>query len=272
MSLTPGTPSYIRALNTALRASLEALEDYLKKEKQRRKRSAKEVTEKREEDMDSDDEMEDKSYESEELEKCNEGEEERSQSMVKLSGSNMGGGSDGEYEELARRVWERTQRTQELAGPDESITNSDKHINEEHQNEPTVSDDDEAEDQEVHSQEPFPSASATTDDNVIILTDSDRAPDGNYMPSESSETQESLGSEQFPSEDTASSQELRELLIGVVEVIDRQNCEPGSFLDGNKELPCKAKIQEFIRERESEGYRGGIVGRSERQIPERRRR
>ena len=35
-------------------------------------------------------------------------------------------------------------------------------------------------------------------------------------------------------------------MIGVVEVIGRENCDSGSFLDYETELPWKREIQNFI--------------------------
>lgn len=43
------------------------------------------------------------------------------------------------------------------------------------------------------------------------------------------------------------SEEQKDLLIGVVEVIRRENCDFGSFLDHQVELPWKKQIQNFSK-------------------------
>lgn len=104
--------------------------------------------------------------------------------------------------------------------------------------------------EEVHSsrsQDLFQRTPSTNkDQEVIVLTESDRDSDIDYIPGGSG-TDES--SDSCSSESSILSEERKDLLIGVVEVIGRENCDSGSFLDFQAELPWKKICQQ-----ESQGY------------------
>ena len=72
----------------------------------------------------------------------------------------------------------------------------------------------------------------------IVVTDSDRDSDADYIPGGSG-TDES--SDSCSPDSSNISEERKDLLIGVVEVIGRENCDSGSLLD--KELPEKKQTR-----------------------------
>ena len=93
---------------------------------------------------------------------------------------------------------------------------------------------------------------ASTENDVVIILDSDHESDVDYIPDDDSGTQES--SESYPSVNSTVCQEHQDLLSEFVELTGREKCKSGSFLDEEQDLPWKTTVVKFIKERESEGY------------------
>ena len=137
---------------------------------------------------------------------------------------NMELDSDEEYDDLTKRVWEKAQRS-------------------------GGSNNEEVHGQISQSQDFFHRTPCYQEE--IVVTDSDRDSDVDYIPggSGTDESNDSCLSDSY-----ILSEERKDLLIGVVEVIGRENCDSGSFLDYQVELPWKKQIQNFIGQQESQGY------------------
>ena len=86
-----------------------------------------------------------------------------------------------------------------------------------------------------------------SDQEEIVVTNNDSDSDVDYIPGGS-------GTDELndlcPSDSSILSKEQNDLLIGVVEVKGRENCDSGSFLDYQTELPWKKQIQNFIGQQE----------------------
>ena len=126
---------------------------------------------------------------------------------------NMELDSDKEYDNLTKRVWEKAQRS---GGTTIQIS---------------------VDDEEVHgeisqSQDFFQRTPCYQEE--IVVTDSDSDSDVDYIPG-GSRTDESNDS--CSSGSSILSEERKDLLIGVVEVIGRGNCDSGSFFHCQTELP-----------------------------------
>ena len=141
--------------------------------------------------------------------------------------------SDQEYDELTRKVWEETQRSRGIVIPREQTSDSDEEEQGEFEGEGS------------QSGELFKGTlTATTEDEAIILS------------SESDQNSGTDGSsDSYTSQDSTLSQEQHDLLVEVVEVISREQCDSGSLLDVESELPWKETIQKFIFRQERQGYR-----------------
>ncbi|XP_068721523.1 uncharacterized protein [Montipora capricornis] len=153
--------------------------------------------------------------------------------------------SDQEYEELTKRVWKKIQV---LKGEDFHKCHSNNDYRE------TACALMGSDGGKEHSQELLASKCATTEDDVILVSDSgDNESDVTYVPSKSSASLTTADS--CSSQSSIPSQEPRDLLTGVVEAIGKETCERGSFLDRDKDFPWAETIRTFINEREKEGYR-----------------
>ena len=259
--LRPNTPSYVKALNKAPRVSLKQLESYMKNEKKKNKRTKHERRRRQQQESSSDEGSQDTDKKGVTLEKRkrmkegrkikreeNSSDDEKheiegnqamqvlqvaSQQAETVTEENMELDSDKEYDDLTRRVWDKGHRSRGI-----TIQTSDS-------------------EEEVHgqisrSQDFFQRTPSTTEDQeAIVVTESDRDSDIDYIPGGSG-TDES--SDSCSSDSSILPEERKDLLIGVVEVIGRENCDSGSFLDYQTELPWKKKIQNFIGQQESQGY------------------
>ena len=236
--LKPNTPAYIRALDKARRVSLHHLKEAVKNEKERKKVETKQNKRKRKESMnDSDNERQDR---------------------VDERGVKESGNSDQEYDDLSNRVWERIQNTRgKLIARDLDETSSSEAGSEEEELQFRTATCTKT--SAVDHQTGLPPLSlpqtplANTDDEVVILTESDNEPDSDYIPNEDSSKDDS-SEESTPSQDTNLSEEKQELFIGLVETIGRKNIESGSFLDVEGESAWKNAVQSFVRQREYEGH------------------
>lgn len=85
----------------------------------------------------------------------------------------------------------------------------------------------------------------------IVVTNSDSDSDVDYIPGGSG-TDESNDSCSWGS--SILSEEQKDLLIGVVELIGRETCDSGSFFHCQTELPWRKQMQNFIAQQESQGY------------------
>lgn len=244
--LRPNTPSYIKALNKAPRVSLKILEWHLKNEKEKKKRPKDERRKRqhkssrvtleeiklikegrrmmeREENSSGDEKHEIEGN------RVAQGPQVASQRAGTVTEENMELDSDQEYDDLTRRVWEKTQRSRGTTIQTSGIDS----------------------DEEVHgqisqSQDFFQRTPCFHDQEAIVVTDSDSDSDVDYIPG---------GSGVDESHDSSIlSEERKDLLIGVVEVIGRENCDSGSFLDYQTVLPWKKQIQNFISQQERQGY------------------
>ena len=258
--LRPNTPSYIKALNKAPRVSLKILEWHLKNEKEKNKRPRHERR-KRQQESSSDEESQDTDEKRVTLEEskpikegrrmmeCEEnssGDErheiegnraaQRPQVVSQRAGTvteeNMELDSDKEYDDLTRRVWEKAQRS---GGTTIQTSDSDS--------------DEEVHGQSSQSQNFFQRTPCYQE--AIVVTDSDSDPDVDYILGGSGADE---SNDSCSSGSSILSEERKDLLIGVVEVIGRENCDSGSFLDYHTELPWKKQIQNFIGQQESQGY------------------
>ena len=156
-----------------------------------------------------------------------------SQRVGTVTEENMELDSDKEYDDLTRRVWETGHRSQ---GTTNQTSDSEEEVHS----------------QISQSQDFFQRTPSTTEDQeAIVVTKSDCDSDIDYIPGGSG-TDES--SDSCSSDSSILHEEQKDLLIGVVEVIGRENCDSGSFLDYQTELPWKKKIQNFIGQQESQGY------------------
>ena len=138
--------------------------------------------------------------------------------------------SDKEYDNLTKRVWEKAQRS---GGTTIQIS----------------VDDEEVQGEISQSQDFFQRTPCYQEE--IVVTDSDSDSDVDYIPGGSG-TDESNDS--CSSGSSILSEERKDLLIGVVEVIGREKCASGSFFHCQTELPWKKQIQNFIAQQESQGY------------------
>ena len=258
--LRPNTPSYIKALNRAPRVSLKQLESHVKNAKEKNRR-AKHERRRRQQESSSDEDSQDTDKQRVTLEESRrmkegrrmkreenssddekheiegnravQGSQAASQRAGAVKEENMELDSDKEYDDLTRRVWEKGHRSR-----GSTIQTSDS-------------------EEEVHgqisrSQDFFHRTPCTTEDQeAIVVTESDRDSDIDYIPGGSG-TEESSNS--CSSDSSILPEERRDLMIGVVEVIGRENCDSGSFLDYETELPWKKEIQNFIAQQESQGY------------------
>lgn len=86
--------------------------------------------------------------------------------------------------------------------------------------------------------------------DTIVLSESDETDDTEYNPKEEPDTDQS--SESSSTEKSSLSQERDHLLTELVEVIGKENCKEGSFLD--REEPWREEIKEFISMKTSQGY------------------
>ena len=249
--LRPNTPSYIKALNKAPRVSLKILEWHLKNEKEKKKRPKDERRKRqhkssrvtleeiklikegrrmmeREENSSGDEKHEIEGN------RVAQGPQVASQRAGTVTEENMELDSDQEYDDLTRRVWEKTQRSRGTTIQTSGIDS----------------------DEEVHgqisqSQDFFQRTPCFHDQEAIVVTDSDSDSDVDYIPggSGADESHDSCSSDS-----SILSEERKDLLIGVVEVIGRENCDSGSFLDYQTVLPWKKQIQNFISQQERQGY------------------
>ena len=252
--LRPNTPSYIKALNKAPRVSLKILEWHLKNEKEKKKRPKDErrkrqhessrVTLKeikpikegrrmmeREENSSGDEKHE---IEGNRVARVAQGPQVASQRAGTVTEENMELDSDQEYDDLTRRVWEKTQRSRGTTIQTSGIDS----------------------DEEVHgqisqSQDFFQRTPCFHDQEAIVVTDSDSDSDVDYIPGGSGADE---SNDSCSSDSSILSEERKDLLIGVVEVIGRENCDSGSFLDYQTVLPWKKQIQNFISRQERQGY------------------
>ena len=116
--------------------------------------------------------------------------------------------SDKEYDDLTRRVWETGHRSQ---GTTNQTSDSEEEVHS----------------QISQSQDFFQRTPSTTEDQeAIVVTKSDCDSDIDYIPGGSG-TDES--SDSCSSDSSILHEEQKDLLIGVVEVIGRENCDSGSF-------------------------------------------
>lgn len=252
--LRPNTPSYIKALNKAPRVSLKILEWHLKNEKEKKKRPKDERRKRqhessrvtleeikpikegrrmmeREENSSGDEKHE---IEGNRVARVAQGPQVASQRAGTVTEENMELDSDQEYDDLTRRVWEKTQRSRGTTIQTSGIDS----------------------DEEVHgqisqSQDFFQRTPCFHDQEAIVVTDSDSDSDVDYIPGGSGADE---SNDSCSSDSSILSEERKDLLIGVVEVIGRENCDSGSFLDYQTVLPWKKQIQNFISRQERQGY------------------
>lgn len=88
------------------------------------------------------------------------------------------------------------------------------------------------------------------DKDIIVLSESDETDDREYDPKEEPDTNES--SESSSTEMSSLSQECDHLLTELVEVVGKENCKEGSFLD--QEKPWRKVMNKFINEKTNQGY------------------
>ena len=249
--LRPNTPSYIKALNKAPRVSLKILEWHLKNEKEKKKRPKDERRKRQHESsrvtleeikpikegrrmMEREENSSGDEKHEIEGNRVAQGPQVASQRAGTVTEENMELDSDQEYDDLTRRVWEKTQRSRGTTIQTSGIDS----------------------DEEVHgqisqSQDFFQRTPCFHDQEAIVVTDSDSDSDVDYIPGGSGADE---SNDSCSSDSSILSEERKDLLIGVVEVIGRENCDSGSFLDYQTVLPWKKQIQNFISRQERQGY------------------
>ena len=249
--LRPNTPSYIKALNKAPRVSLKILEWHLKNEKEKKKRPKDERRKRQHESsrvtleeikpikegrrmMEREENSSGDEKHEIEGNRVAQGPQVASQRAGTVTEENMELDSDQEYDDLTRRVWEKTQRSRGTTIQTSGIDS----------------------DEEVHgqisqSQDFFQRTPCFHDQEALVVTDSDSDSDVDYIPGGSGADE---SNDLCSSDSSILSEERKDLLIGVVEVIGRENCDSGSFLDYQTVLPWKKQIQNFISQQERQGY------------------
>ena len=224
--LRPNTPSYVKALSKAPRVSLKQLESHVKNEKgkskrtkhERRRRQQQSSSDEDSQDMDGNGVTQEKSNPMKEGRKMKHEENSSYDEKPEIGGNQVLQGP----QVVSQRTGTVTEESIEEMDSDKEYDDLTRRVWErEHQ-------------------------------ETIVLTESDRDSDMDYMPGGSGTDESSCDS--CSSESSILPEEQKDLLIGVVEVIGRENCDSGSFLDYQTELPWKKKIQNFIGQQESQGY------------------